>query len=253
MKLLIDIGNTRIKWQWRDASVSSSLEALVHRGQPQFVSLLEVAWRSANAVPDQVLVANVASTGVADELARLVRALWGLDVRVAHAEHRRGGVSNAYTAPERMGVDRWLAMLGAYRRYAGQPLCIVDAGTAITVDVLTAQGQHLGGLILPGRRLMCESLFGNTQRIPAEMLAAEQALGRDTAHCVAAGVELAAIGAVEKTLKQAALACGSQPLCCITGGDGEALASGLVKPSVVVPDLVFEGLDLWSAPQLVCP
>ena len=177
------------------------------------------------------------------ERAALLRERWGIAPWFARAEARTGDLSNSYIDPSRMGADRWLAMLAARRRVAGR-VCVVDAGSALTIDLVSALGEHEGGYILPGVGLMEQALLLDTDRVRFDS-AADYALspGTDTASAVRHGIALAEAGAVTTALAQAGE---DTPALLFSGGGGERLMALLQMGGEWVPDLVFEGLELMA-------
>jgi type III pantothenate kinase len=152
-------------------------------------------------------------------------------------------VTVAYAEPARFGVDRWLALLAARREAPGSAL-VLDVGTAVTYDLLLADGRHLGGLILPGMRMMRESLLAGT-RIPAvEPADSLEPWAADTAPAVAAASVQAPAALTERLRDRLAAAAGEAPTVLITGGDAERLVAALDRPARFVPDLVLRGLAL---------
>ena len=128
-----------------------SLAALCHRGAARsqiagFVAALE-------QVPDSAAAVNVAGPDVENILRHSIRARFGIDLQVVRTQARFGEVINGYSTFEQLGADRWAAIVGAWqlRRRA---LCVVDAGTAVTIDLVAASGRHQGGVIVPGLDLM---------------------------------------------------------------------------------------------------
>ena len=143
-----------------------------------------------------------------------------------------------------MGVDRWLAMLAAHARNKGA-LCVIDAGTAVTVDLVSPEGVHEGGYILPGADLMRRALNNETDRIQVGALEAPAiAPGNNTQACVTAGSWRAVLGAVESTMADYPE---HRPL--LTGGSASTL-QGFGLTATVSPDLVMEGLRLWLSRTL---
>jgi pantothenate kinase type III len=160
----------------------------------------------------------------------------------------------AYREPARLGVDRFLALIAAHRAargtdHAGRPSLIIDAGTAITYDLLLANGTHLGGLILPGLGMMRDSLLAGTQIPPQASADAEVPWADDTAAAIAAG-GLHAAGALAERLYQQLrdvdAGAGREPRLWLTGGDAERLASVIGPPVDQVPDLVLRGLAAFA-------
>jgi type III pantothenate kinase len=234
--LLLDIGNSAGKW----LLVSSPEECRRGRGTldqlpDQLVEDVGEALSEAT-----VLIASVAAPAQEQALAARLRDL-GCRVWFARSRGELNGLINAYADPERMGVDRWLAMVAARRRCSGE-FCVVDAGSALTIDLVAANGQHEGGYIIPGSALMERALFADTQRVRYDAAAAP-ALdpGRSTAEAVSHGALLAQAGAVSLALA-AVRERGLNPQLFLCGGGAELLQSVLKDESVHAPDLVFEGL-----------
>ena len=179
--------------------------------------------------------------------AKLLAALTSIRATVVHratAQSTCLGLVSSYADPERMGVDRWLAMLAAYARNEGA-LCVIDAGTAVTVDLVSAEGVHEGGYILPSADLMRRALSKETDRIQVDALEAPAiAPGSNTQACVTAGSWRAVLGAVESTM---AAYPEHRPL--LTGGSASTL-QGFGLTATVSPDLVMEGLRLWLSRTL---
>lgn len=162
MNLLLDIGNTNLRWACQDGPDLGEIGTVRH-GDAVPLDLL-AAWESLG-VPERVLVGNVGGESVAGAVRRVVRALWGLEAELVGVRRHCLGLRVAYEDPSRLGVDRWLALLGATTGSEG-PALIVDAGTAVTYDLLLAGGRHLGGLILPGIEPMRAALLQSTRISP---------------------------------------------------------------------------------------
>lgn len=248
MQAVIDIGNTRVKWALLRSGGLSAQDGAVHRGE------LEAALATLDAaLPGNVtraVVANVAGNTVAARLReRLERR--GIAVEFVTTTARRCGVRCAYADPSRLGVDRWLAAIAAYD-FARGAACMVSAGTAVTFDAVDTGGQHLGGLIVPGARLMATALDRETSNIGSTPPAQGsprgiEVLGRDTAAAVGNGTLLALSAAVDRAVALVAAALGTQPTLYLTGGDAAALQPWLETPAELRADLVLEGLALVAA------
>ncbi len=236
MILLLDIGNSRLKWALVDAGHIKTSVSMDYR-QADFLDKLHALWRSIDR-PKQLAIATVAGHSISSSLIDLALALWpGLEVIVPQASAAAFGVKNAYLQPEKLGIDRWLAMQGAYRSYAGAN-CVVDCGTAITIDFIDTDGQHLGGLISPGLWLMKKALAQNTAALPFSEHRPDASLAVMTEAAINSGVLLAAVGMVEAALLR-------QPKAyrlLLTGGDAELVASQLSIPNVIDGGLIFKGL-----------
>ena len=214
MKLLVDIGNTRVKWACGD-----NITLFNHGGftctQDTLPERLAHNWR-AMVQPERVYIASVADAQTTATVWEYVRAAWSLEPRLAVAEKERAGLTNAYADVTAMGVDRWLAMLAAWNRY-GRPVCVIDCGTAVTVDVILEHGRHAGGFILPGMALTAAALVRETHGIRMHHEAdAQLEFGRSTEACVRNGFAFALAGLVERCAgkirkKRAPNCCSSSP------------------------------------------
>lgn len=236
MRLLLDVGNTRCKWALADD------RALVRTG----VIVRDTAHAWLNALPDveveEVMVASVAQPEALGALAAWA-APRGVPLRQATTTARFGGLTNGYTVPERLGVDRWLACIAARVEAPGSVL-IADAGTALTIDFIDAEGRHQGGLIAPGVKTMRESLRERTQLRPAPDRIDDPWLARDTNAAIAAGTRNSAV-----SLLEAGAAHLAPERLLLTGGDAPLLVERLRAKWHLRPHLVLEGLaHLAAAP-----
>jgi type III pantothenate kinase len=229
--LQCDVGNSAIKWRLSESG------QVVGRGvvSRNAGSILPVLARS----PQAVWIASVAGPDIEERLAAAAEHAWGVSPWFARTTSAACGVTNSYDAPERMGVDRWLAMIAAWQRI-GDALCVIDAGTALTIDFLDQGGVHRGGYIIPGLAMMEQALVRDTDRVRFDEAPGGQiAPGRCTATAVRNGVQLAQLGAVDLGLSRF----GADAARIFTGGDG-ALAMRLLEyDGRFVEDLVLEGLD----------
>lgn len=246
MKLLIDIGNTRIKWARLNERALGPLTAAVH-AQWERDDARDNLVRT-NERPDRVLVSNVGGARIAELVSSVIQEAWGTVPEFVHSTAQAGGVRNAYPEPAKLGVDRMMAMIGAHAMHRGL-ICIASVGTAMTIDAVNAQGEHLGGSIVPGPDLMISSLLRSTSDIAARAregavsvgLFANNTLGGITqgaAHALAALIDRST-AALEREL-------GESPTLLLTGG-----ASGRVEPLIsakftTVPDLVLRGLAVLA-------
>ena len=239
MILLLDIGKSRTKWAVLNAGALATTGARPHGGAA------EILPADIPVSPDQVYAANVAGPRAAEALQEAVRARWGCAFTLAHTSAALGKVRNGYKETQQLGVDRWLAILAAYERVAGA-VCVVDAGTATTVDLVAADGVHLGGYILPGVDLMLESLkqaTGDLARL-AEVASAQEGLGPgdSTGKAMRHGAWLATAGLVREAGRR--LPAGAATV--VTGGRGRDLAGFLAAD--YDEWLVLKGLALsWRA------
>jgi len=233
--LQIDIGNSSAKWRAVGAA------AVVARGS--FDPREEAALESIPVQPSSIWVASVGGAELEARLATAAWQRWRLRPWFARSAARTGDLVNSYAEPQRMGVDRWLAMLGARARCQSR-LCVVDSGSATTIDLVAADGRHEGGYIIPGAGLMEQSLLRDTDRVRFdESVQYALAAGRSTAEAVRHGIAVAQAGAVLMAL---ATAGEPAPALFFCGGGGGALRELLGRGGEEVPDLVFEGLEVMA-------
>lgn len=234
MTLLLDVGNSRLKWAWLKHGALQKPGVLLYRGR-ELAPLLQAAWAELPA-PTQLLGACVAAGAVRDQLEHWVANHWGCAVRWARSEPAFGPVRNGYREPAQLGVDRWLAICAAWQRLGGAA-CVIDCGSAITVDILDGDGRHLGGLIAPGLRLMRDALASGTG-LPETSGALRTGLGADTTAAIEGGTIQALLGLIERARGLAP----PDARLLLTGGDAGLLAARLDCPYELLPDLVLEGL-----------
>lgn len=238
--LLADVGNTRVKWR---SAGGEKVEAASHAGG--LVAVLEARWASLPA-PRRVLAASVAGAGHDRSLTEWVAAHWSVPVQFVVAQAGQCGVRNTYSSPAQLGADRWAALIGAHHAYPGAA-CVCDCGTAATLDALSADGEFLGGVILPGLALARKALTVGTaiREVDAPV---DDCFARDTARAVAAGTLYGLAGAIERVAREHAARLGAGMRLLLTGGDAERLRpqldGRLPFPVIVAPELVLGGLDV---------
>lgn len=245
MNLLLDIGNSRIKW-----AVESS-GSLKHHGSCAYrdrQTCPEAAWRQL-PVPAAIWCASVADAASTEGLCRLAEGLWGIKPLPLLTSRRCRGVVNAYNEPGQLGVDRWAALIAAHHRWQ-TPLVVADVGSAMTVDLLDAAGRHLGGYIVPGLLLQRRLLLQGTAAVtPGETLAYSEEPGRSTAECVNHGVATALAALVGRNVQNLALQTGDTVTTVVTGGDAQAILPMLEGRAEYVADLVLQGMALMVKEQ----
>jgi type III pantothenate kinase len=242
MNLVFDLGNSRCKWALAAAALKSA-DALAY-GE-NFARTLENSF-STLARPARVAAVSVAAAEHMETLAQWVQSHWGLELQRIAARAAQFGVTNSYKDPTRLGADRWVALIAARARLAGA-VCVVDCGTAVTVDALDAHGVFRGGVIMPGLALMRDALLRRTAGIRAAQGDAGSALARSTADGVAAGTLFGLAGAIDRIVDEQAATLGSAPQVLITGGDAQPVRALLRHASQHLPDLVLEGAALIAA------
>jgi type III pantothenate kinase len=237
MNLLVDLGNSRLKWAWQaPGGLDVQTRALRGRGAQE---LYAEAWPGGDA-PARVLAACVTGETWQSALAAFARRRWRVEVEFARAQPEQLGVKNGYRDPQSLGADRWVALIAARALSAGN-VCVVDCGTAVTLDALAADGRHLGGAIFPGLSLLRESLARGTAAIGDRAGEAGGVLAQATADAVAAGTLHGLAGAIARIVAGQETLAGPLSLI-LTGGDAGALQPLLRREARLVPDLVLQGL-----------
>lgn len=243
MILLVDAGNTRIRWAMLDDGTLGRSDGVSHAGL-ELGGLLEARW-AALPPPDRILVSNVAGAAGAAALDAWSQARWGRVPEYVVPCRKAFGVINAYHVPQRLGADRWAGLVALRQRMPGNA-CVVDCGTAITVDVLSAEGEHLGGLIVPGLAMMRRALSQQTAGVPDEPDGQVSLLARDTRDAVTGGTLYAVVATLDRVVGDIAEVLGPEPTPVITGGDAERVLPLLRRHYVHAPDLVLEGLAVMA-------
>lgn len=245
MRLLLDLGNTRLKWALRrdgDAPASGAVA-----WDEDVAEILAAAWSSLPR-PAAVFGASVVDAPREALVAACVTDAFGREPHWLRTPAEACGVRNAYAEPQKLGVDRFLAMVAA-RADGLAPCVLAGVGTALTLDALAADGRHLGGLIAPGPRLMQQSLLGATAQVRPAHAGAIVEAADNTADAVASGCWLAAAALVERFAARMAPALGGAPALRLGGGDAEALLPLLTVPALLAHDSVLHGLAAWAAAQ----
>jgi type III pantothenate kinase len=240
MMLLIDMGNSSIKWATLEQDRLSPQQRLPYKLYPQ-------AWLKLDVPSQGVWVSNVAGPQKAEILTHWVKNHWGLKPTFVKTSSYECGVKNGYDNPKQLGVDRWLALIGAHYLETG-PLCVVDCGTAVTLDVLFANGHHQGGLIMPGVTTMHKALLSDTYvlaHLNKTLHRREEKpfLAHDTQTGISLGTLYGVIGLLEYVINSLEKQ-GISLKLILTGGTAPALESLLhqIKSYRHIPDLVLQGL-----------
>lgn len=239
--LQFDVGNSSAKWRLVQGGAVLAQGRWL-QGDP----VSRDALFSVQPPPGAIWIASVADRDQERDMVAQLRQRWSVEPWFARTTGRAGDLVNSYREPVLMGVDRWLAMLAARARGRGR-YCVVDAGSALTIDIVDAAGRHEGGYIVPGPELMERALLLDTRRVRFDE-SVEYALspGRSTAEAVRHGIALAQAGAVALALERLVE---EPPALYFCGGAGRLLMSLLDRGGEWVPDLVFEGLELLAREQ----
>lgn len=246
MILLVDIGNSRVKWTTLARNKPRPATAGA-RPAPEALPAAAAEWWGKLKQPQRILVSNVAGPEFAHAFSDWCRSRWQVEPEYAIAQAAGYGVTNAYAMPARLGPDRWAAMIAA-RRHHGGAACIVDAGTALTLDVLAADGTHQGGLIIPGLAMMRNVLLERTGALDSAAASPARGgitlLARDTRDGIEGGTLYALVAMIDRVVADVGAELGERPRCLITGGNAGDLLPLLAGDYHHVPDLILEGLAI---------
>ena len=239
MLLVIDIGNSRTKWALAgDDGTLTEFEVCLNANLA--TSNLSAAAQKA----DSVLIANVAGEAMAQQITPLLKPL---TVNFLTASPQACGVKNGYAETAKLGADRWAALVAAWQR-TKHAAVVVNAGTAITIDVLDEKGTFLGGSIMPGLRLMHESLSGNAAQLTLGEGVSKN-FPNNTQDAMATGSLNAVAGAIGIMLKRLEKQCGWLPKLILSGGDAFRIADALklnLIQVIIMENLVLQGLVLLA-------
>lgn len=252
--LLIDAGNTRVKWAMAPADADAPGRWLTSGGVAHAdLGTLAAAWRDAGCAVSRVVLSNVAGAATGAALADAIAAAFAgaPTVECFASLPALAGVRNGYRDPHRLGCDRFASLIGARALFPGRPLVVVTCGTATTVDALDADGFFPGGMILPGLGTMAQSLAGNTAQLPRIADAAlagglPGCIADHTEAAIAAGCLAAQAGAIERACAAHAVRSGAEPLCLLSGGAAAYVAPSLRIGYRSIPQLVLTGLHAGS-------
>lgn len=246
--LLIDIGNTRLKWGLYDQP-NPGARLLDHGAVvlEDIDHLWESSWKRLPVQPSEMLGCVVAGEAIKRRVEEQLIEGWSLVPRWVSASSQAAGVVNGYEHPHRLGSDRWAAIVGARQhvlsRYPGDPppTVVVMVGTAVTVDAIDAGGRFLGGLILPGFGLMYKALESGTAglKVPTGEV---RSFPRNTSDALMSGGTDAIAGAIERLMRRLRQQTGREPVLVMSGGAVSRLSHIDTLPATVVENLIFEGL-----------
>lgn len=230
--LLIDAGNSRVKWALAQGGLWLQ-QGVVENAQ---VSTLGATF-SALPPPHKILVSNVAGEAMAQQL-RTACGAWSLPIAFISALAEQCGIRNSYQPATQLGSDRWAALIGA-RQQERAACLVINCGTATTIDALSAQGEFLGGLILPGVDMMQRSIAGVVQ--PRQPAGSWQHFPRNTADALFTGAIQATLGAIHLQFESLAE---HTARCVLSGGAAHKIQAHLKLPLIQIDNLVLHGLQI---------
>jgi len=244
--MLLDIGNSAVKWAIRERGEMTHRGRFIYRDD-DFPGRAETAWHALSK-PAGITAANVAGAGMERRLAAWTKTNWDVTPQFVRVTGQAAGVTNAYREPGDLGIDRWAAMIAAYREYAG-PLCVIDCGTAITIDVVDADGRHRGGLSAPGIGMMKQCLLNETAELRTAVETTDQPvtlLARGTREAVNSGVRYMGRAMIDRVLADIVAEYGEHTTLIITGGDSDRMLPLTGWQPRHDPDLVLKGIAILA-------
>jgi len=247
--LLVDVGNSSVKWSVSVSSNTNDLSQMQQQYYPENIanSFFTKCWDKLEK-PAKVLVSCVADKKVLYTLNNTVEQLWGIEAQEITALNEVSGFVNAYLEPSDLGSDRWCAMIGA-NEIIKSDFIVADCGSAITIDVVSNHeknvSRHLGGYILPGLEMMKHSLGTQTADVTVDLEHTKTTLSpsNTTIGCVNSAVYLSAVTLIETVFEQQ-LKQSDGVQCLLTGSDAVLLSEFLTIDYILLPDLVLRGLSV---------
>lgn len=243
--LAVDVGNTRLKWaQYAEPHPGAALLAHGAVFLEQIDNLAETEWKDL-APPASMLGSIVAGEGVKRRVEEQLE-IWDIAPRWVVSSPHAAGVTNGYDHPNRLGTDRWVALIGARHRVLAMggvplPALVVMVGTAVTVDALDESGRFLGGLILPGFGLMLRALEMGTAGLKAPTGEVRD-FPTNTSDALMSGGAHSIAGAIERMHRRLLARAGQPPVLMMSGGAAVKLAPITDLPFETIDTLIFEGL-----------
>ena len=236
--LLIDLGNSRVKWAMKRGQEWVVGPAIPVAGLTDWGITLADEER-----PQRVLISNSAGSAAEASIITWCESELGVTPKIIRSEPRGFGVHNTYKNPSELGADRWLAMIAA-RHDSSVPAVVVDCGTAVTVDALDGAGHFLGGVIIPSDQTMCRNLLAQVTHLHADAIAGSNVFNLSTGSAVANGSLMAVIGGIDRTVETFFEHMGQDTRVVLTGGNAARIAPLLRCRCSEHPNLVLDGLRI---------
>lgn len=243
--LLVDIGNSRIKWSVLRGEKLGRQKALEHAGLTARDLQRQVFARPGGFT--RVIAASVAGARLNRMLAATCRRETGLACEFIASARNAAGLTTRYKEPWRLGVDRFMAAIAAYHMARARGACVIDLGTAMTMYLVDGLGVHQGGAIVPGPELMVSAVLKNTAGIARRAGGAPVTKGlfaQDTRAAISQGARYATAAIIDRAVAEAYKVLQRAPLVLITGGAAVQIEPLLQCSYVSVPDLVLRGVAL---------
>ena len=246
MRLLIDIGNTAIKWAIESDGKLQPMNRFSYTADKIQKQLQSNFSQIDFYKITKILVSNVAGSKIKVTITDWAKETIQLSPQFAQVTNRANGLVNAYTHPELLGIDRWLALIAASHSYKA-PFCVIDCGTAVTIDGVDQNKHFIGGAILPGLALQRQSLNQSTNAIDQVFTEKiENVFAKNTKQGVLAGTTFAITALIENMSAKLRIQTEKSVTCILTGGDAEVIEKYLSLTAELEPNLVLQGLHLWG-------
>jgi len=248
--LLVDIGNTRVKWARLVDGQMGKQRAAASAGWGARQYARRVIGRGWAGREGRIVVSSVAGRKTHQLLVAAARQAGAPAPEFVASERTAAGVTTEYLEPWRLGVDRFVGAIGAHHLASGQPVCVVNVGTAMTIDLVDGSGLHRGGAIVPGPALMVDSLLTQTNGIRRRANGGPSGItslfARTTRTAIGQGALYAAAAVIDRAIEEARGQLGARPLVLLTGGGSAAIKPLIRTTAVGLPELVLHGLAVWA-------
>lgn len=255
--LLVDVGNSRIKWNPLpvDANEITQPTHAFAWNQETLSEQLETHWGLITGFVTKVTVANVAGDDIQKKLTAWCADHWKIDPQFVATTPQFDDIKNGYDQHQELGVDRWLAVIAAHQLYPESADIVIDCGSALTVDTVLPDGKHLPGPIIPGQDSLFETLMAKTAFAESEIQPGSeeaQVFVTNTKNALLSGAKFATSGALDAIVKQTSQALSSENLKVIVSGGAaqQMLSLTTIKDYLVEPDLVLKGLLFFNQDKL---
>ena len=248
MVLLLDIGNSRIKWGYLQGCAITAQGAFLREWNISDTLAGHFGYHTES--PTRIVAGCVGTGELVQTMDKWFQGHWGVGVERVHSSGEYNSVKSGYRDPATLGVDRWAAVVAAYQRNR-RALCVVDCGTALTIDWVAADGQHIGGVISPGYRLLLDSLIHNIAELHFDGLEGQLgSVGQSTDEAIGLGVLSSITALIECNHKECCKRLSDEADLILTGGDAQHIARYLPVPHVLDPTLVMRGIGLLAGLEI---
>lgn len=243
MDFLLDIGNTRIKWAYYNPEKGLVRSGAIEHGNGRSIDDLFQTWHQMTR-PNRVYAVNVTGPRIRKFITEWIQSNWKLNIHFLETTRYCMGITNGYENHNQLGIDRWAAILGVRDSYQ-KAYCVIDCGTAITIDAITSDGTHQGGIIVPGLSLMQKSLITKTKKIAYNSKEVTNIFPpKNTTDAAFLGSQYAAASVIDRFLEETEEQFNTKVEGFITGGDASTIQPLLRKTYRYDPTLVLKGITI---------